>query len=128
MKAFFKTSLKVIENVTRSSGVPFRTKWRPFCPKPLEIQTRWPLFCSDFQWLGFRMVRTIAIAIALIDHSETIGNRNFKLFGIPMFGIQEALTVQNEDFGMILIFLQMSRNLWQCVSHFLSQDPGGRRY
>ena len=74
--------MKVIENVTRSNGVPFQSKWRPFCPKPLEIRTKWAPFCSEFQWLGFRMVETIAIAIALIDHSQTIGNPNFKSFCI----------------------------------------------
>ena len=28
-------------------------------------------FCSVFQWLGFGMIGTIAIAIAVTDHSKT---------------------------------------------------------
>ena len=49
----------------------FWTKWWPFCPKPLEIQTKWPPFCMAFHWFVFRMVGTISIAIAITDHSKT---------------------------------------------------------
>ena len=59
-----------------------RITW-PFCAKPLEIQTKWPPFCSDFQWFGFGMVGNIAIALA--DHS--IGNPNFKQFSIPICSV-----------------------------------------
>ena len=66
-----------------------------FFQKLLEIRTKWPQFCSDFQWFSFGMARNIAGVISMTDHSktgpveiQTSGNPNFKTFGIPIFGIQ----------------------------------------
>ena len=83
-------------------GLYYRSDWNVsygyrISPKPLEIQTNWWPFWSDFQWFGFRMVGTIAIATT--DHTKTnaLGIRTsehsvFNVFGIPMFG-RQALTV-----------------------------------
>ena len=40
----------------------------------------------DFQWFGFSMVGTIALAIAITEKLQyrTIGNPNFKTVSIPM--------------------------------------------
>ena len=54
----------------RTHGVPFWTKWQPFCPKPRKVRTKWLPSCSDCQLFGFGMVGTIAIAIAMTKHSK----------------------------------------------------------
>ena len=49
-----------------------------------QNRTELPPLYLDFQWFGFGMVGTIAIGIAMTNQNQTIGNPNFKAYGIPM--------------------------------------------
>ena len=68
-------------------GVPIFlcwTKWQPFCLKPLEIGTKWWPF-----WNGLE--HSYSYCYDWSFQTPSIGNRNFKTFGIPMFGIQAPI-------------------------------------
>ena len=89
-------------------------------PKPLEIRIKWPPFCSDFQWVGFRMVGTkaIAIAIALTDHSK---NKPLEILTLKMFGIPMCSVFQCSVFKPLL-YIESHLSivvLWALLSKFL---------
>ena len=90
------TSVSNVSGGWNTERVLFRTKWEPFCLKPLEIRKKWQPFgpkpleiwtmgaiLFGFQMDCLRMVRTMAIARPF--QNQTIGNLNFKTFGIPMY-------------------------------------------
>ena len=39
----YRSEFLGLPSVRFSNGVPLWTNWQPFCLKPLEIQTKWPL-------------------------------------------------------------------------------------
>ena len=134
--------LNTIPNQKSSDFNWFWTKWWPFCPKPfcptpLEIQTKWPPFCMAFHWFVFRMVGTISIAIAITDHSKTepLEIRTskrwvFQCVCIPIFSIQvpSVLERYKKDLtgtGLFISKFKLSQMLWPTKistskCHFLS--------
>ena len=56
-------------------------------------------FCSDFQWISFRMVRTKVIAITNHYKTETLEIQTYNVLDIPMLGIQAPTVFHFKSFA-----------------------------